>query len=295
MENNKTSCILFKTVFDAALRFTEENQTDLALDILLSYGKYAFGYTEGVEAKSLTAEVIVNQNLPSLDAASRRYNAAVENGKKGKEYGKLGKEYGKKGGRPRKGETKEEAKERRENEAKTPQKTPLTVSVSDSLSISKSISDKNKELNNLSIDIPTIELKEGKTSPGTPNACQPVKSRLDNFDLASANKLPDMERRLEHQYYYVLKDLPALEKNHYSFTESCYLKETLDWVEATEDFPVLTNCMLMWYDGGRAKLAEMVQGLAPNVTKDILTYLVLSGKYYDAQTSMNNYQPVYSV
>jgi hypothetical protein len=145
------------------------------------------------------------------------------------------------------------------------------------------------------IDIPTIELKEGNTSPGTPNACQPVKSRLDSFDLASANKLPDMERRLEHQYYYVLKDLPALEKNHYSFTEACYLKETLDWVEATEDFPVLTNCMLMWYDGGRAKLAEMVQGLAPNVTKDILTYLVLSGKYYDAQTSMNNYQPVYSV
>lgn len=123
--------------------------------------------------------------------------------------------------------------------------------------------------------------QDAMTSPGTPNACQPIKSRLESFDLAAANQLPDMERRLEHQYYYVLKDLPALLKKRTDFDERYYLKETLDWLDDKTSF-TMTQVMLNWYDGGREKLAEMVQGLTPQVTKDILTYLVIYCKERDA-------------
>lgn len=60
-----------------------------------------------------------NSNKRLIDASNNRYDKCVENGK----YGVLGKEFGKKGGRPRKGETKEEYKERKNNEK--PPKTPL--------------------------------------------------------------------------------------------------------------------------------------------------------------------------
>ena len=290
MNTEKNTCIFFKTLFDAAEKIKETNPGD-ALEIYSAFFKYAFGYTERIETSSMIAELVVMQNIPSFEAAANRYNAAVENGKKGKEFGILGKEYGKLGGRPRK------------NTSKTPQKTPLTVSVSNSKdkSISKDNSvEINKEDNKTVVTgIPTKALEPSKetfvddmmknddvpqdamTSPGTPNACQPVKSRLESFDLAAANKLPDMERRLEHQYYYVLKDLPALLKKRTDFDERYYLKETLDWLDDKTSF-TMTQVMLNWYDGGREKLAEMVQGLTPQVTKDILTYLVIYCKERDA-------------
>ena len=293
---NKTTCILFKTVFDAAQRFTENNQPDIALDILLSYGKYAFGYTEGVEANSLTAEVIVKQNLPSLDAATNRYNAAVENGKKGKEYGILGKEYGKKGGRPRKGETKEQAKERKENETKTPQKTPLTVAVSVSEAVSNSEDVSNSvdlsKYNSKETEVIDIPIKERDTekesqTPGTPNPERKVRFGKD-FDFASAYQIPGVEGRLECQYYYVMNELPTYESNR-RFNE-----DSLRW-EEDQDISTLTNCMLYWYDGGREKLAEMVQGLPPSVTKDVIAYLVLYCKDYDTSGyNSPRYEVVYA-
>lgn len=118
--------------------------------------------------------------------------------------------------------------------------------------------------------------------------------KRDLMKLEDAYQLPDMEKRLELQYQYVLKDLPALQRKRYDFSENCYLQETIDWVEATEDYPVLTNCMLRWYDGGRKKLSEMVQGLDPKVTKDVMVYLVLSCIAYDAQDEENRYSAVYS-
>lgn len=77
MKNEKTTCILFKSVFDAALEFAKENKKELALDILLSYGKYAFGYTDEVRSDSMIAKLIVNQNIPALDAAMKKYDSTV--------------------------------------------------------------------------------------------------------------------------------------------------------------------------------------------------------------------------
>lgn len=325
MQNEKTTCILFKTLFDAALKLAEEGQKDVALDIFLSYGKYAFGYTEGVEANSLMSELLVKQNVPSLDAAGRKYEIALRRGEKGKENG---------GGvgRPRKGETKEEYQKRVDEwkTLKNPQKTldknpviekspseglqnpqkPLAVSVSDavsnavSVSVSKSNSlTKDKDitvLENIPIkeketykekemEKPTKELVQG----GSPS------SRLSFFkeNLDKTYQLPEMEKRLELQYMDILKHLPVYEKMHPGTGEvedsvAHYTSETCDFFEPLNG-ETMSYMMLRWFDGGREKMAELVQGLDPKTTKEILTYLVLYCQTLDKNNTTNRFQTVY--
>jgi len=139
-------------------------------------------------------------------------------------------------------------------------------------------------------DIPIKEY----TIPETPSDEQKVISRLDNFDLVGAYQLPDMVKRLELQYYYTLKNLPTLEKERKEFNEDYFLQETLDWEEEQTPY-TMTSVMLDWYDGGREKLAELVQGLPPKVTNDIMTYLVLFCKASDTQCNDSRLEPVYAV
>lgn len=284
----KSSCIFFETLLDAAERIkgTDEHA---ALEIYTAYAKYALGRTDKIETDSMIAELVVMQNIPSLNAATNRYNAAVENGKKGKEYGELGKEYGKKGGRPRKGETKEEAKKRRENEVKTPQKTPLTVdvsedvsvSVSEDVSVSKSISEDKTYSNTLSLNKGTLEHRD-ENRPGLGQVY------LDD-DLIRG--LSDSERSIQFEYYYILKNLPTLEGKKFLFNDTCYLPETLDWMEEKNIYQ-LKEYMRTWNDGGRTELVQLMDGLATAVKKDVLTYLVLYCKA--SETSDMTYKQVYA-
>lgn len=143
----KTTCVFFRSLFDAAERIHETNP-ETAYEIYRSYFRYAFCETEDIETDDMVAELLVRQNVESLNAADERYSNAVKNGEKGKEYGILGKEYGKLGGRPRKGETREEYWERRKKDIqKTPQKTPLTIATaittSEASTYSSSISEDN--------------------------------------------------------------------------------------------------------------------------------------------------------
>ena len=116
LQNEKRkSCILFKSIVDAA----EELDNDQALELLLTYAHYGLGETIDLDKCSKIIRLILLQNIEALNAADRRYQASKLNGPKGKEYGK-------KGGRPRKGETPEEAYRRR-NPQETP-KNPQTVS-----------------------------------------------------------------------------------------------------------------------------------------------------------------------
>lgn len=116
LQNEKRkSCILFKSIVDAA----EELEKDQALELLLTYAHYGLGETIDLDKCSKIVRLILLQNIEALDAADRRYQASKLNGQKGKEYGK-------KGGRPRKGETPEEAYQRR-NPQETP-KNPQSVS-----------------------------------------------------------------------------------------------------------------------------------------------------------------------
>lgn len=112
-QQRKPSCVLFRTIVEAAKEMNKEE----ALELLLTYADYALGDTEEIETDNKYIKLILKQTIPALIAAENRYAQAVENGKKGKEHGK-------KGGRPKKGETKEEAYERR-NPSKTPEQTPV--------------------------------------------------------------------------------------------------------------------------------------------------------------------------
>lgn len=109
----KNACVIFRSVYEAAL----ELDKDQALELFLTYTKIGLGEDVNLDECSQVVRLILKQNLAYLDAAERRYKAACENGKKGKDAGK-------KGGRPKKGETKEEAYERR-NPSKTPEETPV--------------------------------------------------------------------------------------------------------------------------------------------------------------------------
>lgn len=141
MKDLQTTCIFFRSLFDAAERLYKTNP-ETALEIYRSYFRYAFCETEDIETDDEIAELLVRQNVESLNAADRRYAAAVKNGEKGKDFGILGKEYGQLGGRPRKGETREEywERKRRELEEETPQKTPLTIATAITTSITEDIS-----------------------------------------------------------------------------------------------------------------------------------------------------------
>jgi len=125
--NEKTTSIIYRSLVEAAERFYEKDPAT-ALEIYRSFCRYAFCFTEDVETDNEIAELIVKQNVESLNAADRRYATAVNNGDKGKEYGVLGKEYGKLGGRPRKGETREEywERKRKECEGNPPENPPLS-------------------------------------------------------------------------------------------------------------------------------------------------------------------------
>lgn len=126
--NEKTTSIIYRSLVEAAERFYEKDPAT-ALEIYRSFCRYAFCLTEDVETDNEIAEIIVRQNIESLNAADRRYAAAVNNGDKGKEYGVMGKEYGKLGGRPRKNETREEYWERKRREQETGEKEPYTPPV----------------------------------------------------------------------------------------------------------------------------------------------------------------------
>lgn len=125
--NEKTTSIIYRSLVEAAERFYEKDPAT-ALEIYRSFCRYAFCLTEDVETDNEIAEIIVRQNIESLNAADRRYAAAVNNGDKGKEYGVMGKEYGKLGGRPRKNETREEywERKRKECEKNPPENPPLS-------------------------------------------------------------------------------------------------------------------------------------------------------------------------
>lgn len=121
LQNEKRkSCILFKSIVDAA----KELDKDQALELLLTYADYGLGETIDLDNCSKIVKLILMQNIEALDAADRRYQASKMNGPKGKENG---------GGvgRPRKGETPEEYQKRVEEwkRSKNPQETPKNPQV----------------------------------------------------------------------------------------------------------------------------------------------------------------------
>lgn len=109
--SDRQSFVMYASFLEAA-----ENLEPAAFkECILKLRDYAL-YGQDAPSKDPVVNIILTMAKPNLSAAAARYQRCVDNGKKGKEHGS-------KGGRPRKGETREEYDARR---GKTPRK-PLDV------------------------------------------------------------------------------------------------------------------------------------------------------------------------
>ena len=109
----RQSFVMYASFLEAA----EGLDAEAFKECVLKLRDYAL-YGVDVYSKDPVINIILTMAKPNLNAASARYQRCVENGNKGKEFGS-------KGGRPRKGESREDYLERKRL-SETPRK-PLDV------------------------------------------------------------------------------------------------------------------------------------------------------------------------
>ena len=107
--NERQSFVMYASFLEAA----EGLEPAAFKECVLKLRDYAL-YGQDVPSKNPVVNIILTMAKPNLDAAAERYQRCVENGKKGKEHGR-------KGGRPRKGESRDEYLERKRR-TETPRK-----------------------------------------------------------------------------------------------------------------------------------------------------------------------------
>ena len=127
-DNGKKSFVMYASFFEAMKHLNDAEYRE-CMTLISEYG------LNGVEMQSSSPMINVIMELvkPNLAAAGRRYDACVENGKKGAEYGKLG-------GAP---------KGNQNARKKQPLKQPLNVDVEDNVYVKV---DENEEVNKNSYD-----------------------------------------------------------------------------------------------------------------------------------------------
>lgn len=111
--SERQSFVMYASFLEAA----EKLEPTAFKECVLKLRDYAL-YGDDVHSKNIAVEIILTMAKPNLNAAAVRYQRCVENGSKGKAYGT-------KGGRPRKGESREEYLERK-GKQETPRK-PLNA------------------------------------------------------------------------------------------------------------------------------------------------------------------------
>ena len=84
-DNGKKSFVMYASFLEAMKHLNDAEYRECMTLI----SEYAFN---GIEDKSSSplVNIILEMAKPNLEAARQRYDACVENGKKGAEYGKLG-------------------------------------------------------------------------------------------------------------------------------------------------------------------------------------------------------------
>ena len=137
----------------------------------------------------------------------------------------------------------------------------------------------NKPIEEKEMKQPTQELVQG----GSPS------NHLNDFTVEDINQLPYMERVLEKKYQRILKNIPGVENTHPGAYIGDglpnYTREVSDFIQH-HDTTAMTNLFVEWYDGGREKIAELVQGLSQQAIDGIL-------KHYNNEAA--RLEPVYSI
>ena len=115
-DNGKNSFVFYDSFLEAMKHLNDAEFRECVLKIR----DYAL---EGAEEESISpmVNIILAMARPNLDAARRRYETSVENGKKGAEYGKLG------------GAPKGNQNARKKQPLNQPQKQPLNVDVEENV------------------------------------------------------------------------------------------------------------------------------------------------------------------
>lgn len=140
------------------------------------------------------------------------------------------------------------------------------------------IDNKNISNNILSIDIPIKERENPREkeiqTPGTGmcNAPDYLKKFYVHPDvLYNELDLPKEEFSLQTQYNDVILKYSDFKKM--GVDEDKYQPETITW-EENHDYSDMIKYISNWDTNGRAELAEEVQGLKPNIKKEIVIYLM---------------------
>ena len=115
-DNEKKSFVMYDSFVEAMMHLDDKDFRECFMKIR----DYAL---EGVEEESTSpmVNIILAMAKPNLEAAKRRYEISVENGKKGAEYGKLG------------GAPKGNQNARKKQPLNQPQKQPLNVDVEENV------------------------------------------------------------------------------------------------------------------------------------------------------------------
>ena len=115
-EDKKKSFVMYDSFLEAMKHLNDAEFRECVMKIR----DYAL---EGIDKESASpyVNIIIAMAKPNLDAARRRYETSVENGKKGAEYGKLG------------GAPKGNQNARKKQPLNQPQKQPLNVDVEENI------------------------------------------------------------------------------------------------------------------------------------------------------------------
>ncbi len=133
----RQSFVMYASFLEAA----EQLEPAAFKECVLKLRDYALFGTD-VSSNNPLVNIILTMAKPNLNAAAERYQRCVENGNKGKGHGS-------KGGRPRKGETREEYMERKLL-TETPRK-PLNVNVDEDANDKEKENENKKEKDNVEI------------------------------------------------------------------------------------------------------------------------------------------------
>lgn len=187
-KDEKESFVMYASFLKAAECLNGEDFKEC----ILKLRDYAL-YGEDSESENQLVNTILIMAKPNLRAAADRYQRCVDNGMKGKEFGS-------KGGRPKKGETREEYEERK-GLGKTPRK-PLNDNVNDTgnENIKENIDDNENEKVNL--------IKEVPSGQGTSTVPKP--SSFSFFSSSDNSNLPETATGASNSRSVETKDITPL-------------------------------------------------------------------------------------